>query len=69
MLAWAVGFRGPGPSQEINTSVESKPTIDPPFTQVTDRRRKIRGLLLNLNWRVGKPQKEDQPIDSIPITP
>ena len=47
----------------FNTSVESNTTIDPLFTQVTDRRRKIRGLLLNLNWMFGKPQQEDQPID------
>lgn len=47
----------------FNTSVESNTTIDPLFTQVSDRRRKIRGLLLNLNWMFGKPSKESEPID------
>jgi hypothetical protein len=45
----------------FNTSIESNTTIDPLFTQVTDRRRKIRGLLLNVNWMFGKPQKESEP--------
>ncbi len=45
----------------FNTSVESNTTIDPLFTQVTDRRRKIRGLLLNVNWMFGKPSKEPEP--------
>ncbi len=45
----------------FNTSLESNTTIDPLFYQVTDRRRRIRGLLLNLNWMFGKPSKEPEP--------
>ncbi len=50
----------------FNTSLESNTTIDPRFTQVTDRRRKIRGLLLNVNWMFGKPKEESEPIDPTP---
>lgn len=45
----------------FDTSVESNTTIDPRFYQVSDRRRKIRGLLLNLNWMFGKPSEESEP--------
>ena len=38
-------------SREINT------TLDPQFTQVSDRRRAIRGLLLSANWTFGHPQR------------
>ena len=47
----------------FNTSLESSTTIDPRFYQVSDRRRLIRGLLLNINWSLGKPKKEDEPPD------
>ena len=47
----------------FNTSVESSTTIDPLFYQVSDRRRKIRGLVLNVNWMFGKPSKESESID------
>lgn len=48
----------------FNTSRESNTTIDPRFTQVSDRRRKIRGLLLNVNWMFGKVKEEEaEPID------
>ena len=48
----------------FNTSLESSTTIAPRFDQVSDRRRKIRGLLLNANWTFGKPSKEEpEPID------
>ncbi|HXM37983.1 MAG TPA: TonB-dependent receptor [Gemmatimonadales bacterium] len=42
----------------FNTSRESSTTIDPRFYQVSDRRRAIRGLVLSVNWRFGKPQEE-----------
>lgn len=49
----------------LNTTLESNQTIDPWFYQVTDRRRKIRGLPLNLNWMFGKPSKDSEtPRDS-----
>lgn len=35
-------------------------TIDPRFYQVPDRRRVIRGLLLNVNWTLGKPHEEQK---------
>jgi outer membrane cobalamin receptor len=41
----------------FNTSREINTTIDPQFTQVTDRRRQIRGLLLSVNWSFGRPQR------------
>ena len=43
----------------FNTSVESNTTIDPLFYQVSDRRRKVRGLLLNVNWMFGKSSKPE----------
>ncbi len=46
----------------FNTTVESSTTIDPLFYQVSDRRRKIRGLVLNVNWMFGKV-KESELID------
>ena len=42
----------------FNTALEESTTIDPMFTQVSDRKRSVRGLGLSLNWRFGKPQKE-----------
>ena len=50
----------------FNTSLESNTTIDPLFTQVSDRRRKIRGLLLSVNWMFGKPPKARQAEPSDP---
>ncbi len=47
----------------FNTWFERNTTIDPLFTQVTERRRKIRGLLLNINWMFGKPTKEPALLD------
>ncbi|MEO8294816.1 MAG: TonB-dependent receptor [Gemmatimonadota bacterium] len=44
----------------FNTARESSTTIDPLFTQVTNRRRTIRGLLLSANWTFGHPPKEHQ---------
>jgi hypothetical protein len=35
-------------------------TIDPRFYQVSDRRRVIRGLLLNINGTFGKPHEEQK---------
>ncbi len=40
----------------FNNSRESNTTYDPQFTQVTDRRRVIRGALLSINWTFGNPQ-------------
>lgn len=42
----------------LNSFRESSTTIDPRFYQVSDRRRAIRGLQLNVNWMFGKPQEE-----------
>ena len=42
----------------FNPSHETSTTIDPRFTQASERRRPIRGLLLNIDWSFGKPQKE-----------
>ena len=42
----------------FNTSRESNTTIDPQFTQVSNRRRSIRGLLLSVNWTFGHPPKD-----------
>ena len=42
----------------FNTSHERVTTTDPRFYQVSDRRRAIRGLLLNVTWNFGKPPKE-----------
>ncbi|MEO8450698.1 MAG: outer membrane beta-barrel protein [Gemmatimonadota bacterium] len=47
----------------FNTSVETSTTIDPRFYQVADRRRAVRGLLLNVNWALGNPKAEDEPIN------
>lgn len=41
----------------FNTSRETTTTIDPRFSQVSDRRRAIRGLLLSVNWTFGSPAK------------
>jgi outer membrane receptor for ferrienterochelin and colicin len=41
----------------FNTSRERSTTIDPRFSQVSDRRRVIRGLLVSVNWRFGAPQR------------
>ena len=50
----------------FNTSIERSTTVDPRFYQVSDRRRAIRGLLLNVNWTLGKPKEEDESIDLSP---
>lgn len=42
----------------FNTSHKRVTTTDPRFYQVSDRRRAIRGLLLNVTWNFGKPPKE-----------
>ena len=44
----------------FNTSREYSTTIDPRFTLVTDRRRPIRGLLLNVDWNFGRNRKESR---------
>ncbi len=41
----------------FNTSREINTTTDPRFTQVSDRRRAIRGLLLSVNWIFGRPER------------
>ena len=45
----------------FNLSHESSTTLDPRFTQTSARRRPIRGLLLNIDWSFGKPQKNTAP--------
>ena len=42
----------------FDASHERSTTIDPRFSQVSDRRRADRGLLLNVNWSFGKSPKE-----------
>ncbi len=42
----------------FNTSREESTTIDPRFYQVSSRARHIRGLLLGLRYRFGKPAKD-----------
>ena len=37
----------------FNTSREYSTTLDPRFTLITDRRRPIRGVLLNVDWAFG----------------
>ncbi|MEP6834673.1 MAG: TonB-dependent receptor [Gemmatimonas sp.] len=43
----------------FNTSRENSTTVDPRFSQVTKRARKVQGLLLGFSWTFGKPLKED----------
>ena len=42
----------------FSTERERSTTIDPRFTQTSQRMRRARGLLLNATWNFGKPQKE-----------
>jgi Outer membrane receptor proteins, mostly Fe transport len=44
----------------FNTSRESSTTIDPRFFQTSERSRRIRGLLLGLNWTFGNAPKSKQ---------
>ena len=44
----------------FNTSREGSTTIDPRFSQVSNRARKIRGLLLGLSYTFGKPEKDKE---------
>jgi hypothetical protein len=46
----------------FSTARERTITIDPRFTQVSDRTRTIRGLALSVNWLFGKPTKRDRDI-------
>ena len=47
----------------FNTSLERNTTIDPNFTQLSDRRRIVRGLQLNATWLFGHVNKENEKID------
>lgn len=47
----------------FRTSHETNTTIDPRFTQVSNRARAIRGLLLSVNWTFGKPLDDREPIE------
>ena len=47
----------------FSTSHERSTTLDPRFTQTSDRSRAIRGLLLSASWTFGKPDKEKDTID------
>lgn len=49
----------------FSTSMERSTTIDPRFTQLSDRMRAIRGLGLSVSWTFGKPDKEHSPNDLI----
>ena len=42
----------------FNSFRESSTTIDPSFFQISDRRRVMRGLQLNVNWVFGKAQED-----------
>lgn len=44
----------------FNTSREGSTTIDPRFSQVSTRARRIRGLLLGLSYTFGKPDKDKE---------
>ena len=41
----------------FNTSRERSRTIDPMFTQLSDRQRRIRGVIVSVNWIFGRPQR------------
>ena len=42
----------------FNTSHEYSTTLDPNFSQTSNRARAIRGLLLGVSWTFGKPEKQ-----------
>ncbi len=44
----------------FSTSRESSTTIDPRFSQVSDRQRVIRGLGISVSWTFGKPDKREK---------
>lgn len=51
----------------FSTARERTFTIDPRFTQTSDRSRTIRGLVLSVNWLFGKPPKRQRDIlDEVP---
>ncbi len=45
----------------LNTNTEGFTTIDPRFTQQSDRRQHARGVFLGVNYMFGKPPKEHRP--------
>lgn len=47
----------------FSTARERSATIDPIFTQLTDRTRPVRGLQLNATWIFGRPNKKSDHID------
>ena len=47
----------------FDTSHERGTTVDPRFSQVSNRSRAIRGLLLSASWTFGKPEKGKDAID------
>jgi ferric enterobactin receptor len=47
----------------FDTSHERTFTLDPRFSQTSDRSRAIRGLLLSASWTFGKPEKGKDAID------
>ena len=47
----------------FNTSHERSTTLDPHFSQTSNRARAIRGLLLSASWTFGKPEKGKDTID------
>ena len=42
----------------FGTERERSTVIDPKFTVSSERLRKVRGVLLNVTWNFGRPQKE-----------
>ena len=44
----------------FSTEREGSTIADPRFTQISERVRRVRGVLLNVTWNFGKPQKEQR---------
>ena len=51
----------------FSTERERSTVTDPQFTQRSLRARQVRGLLLNVNWTFGKPQKEKRLDEGEPL--
>lgn len=47
----------------FRTARERSATVDPAFTQISDRTRSIRGLQLSATWTFGRPSKKRDQID------
>ena len=53
----------------FKTARERSATVDPAFTQISDRTRAIRGVQLSATWTFGRPNRKDEPIDLNPTGP